>query len=137
MKGFAGILILIIILITIIILINSTHSQRNEDNIDLLIPKINNFVSIFKINAKNMSYDCNWNISQISTTNCLNNGLSQINSNLNKNTLITCETISLSKIDENNYEIKLSCSNKIPTPLQKETTFTFEKKILLTRPQNE
>ena len=137
MKGFAGIVILIIILITTILLLNSTQIQRNEDNVDLLIPKINNFSSIFEINAKNMSYDCNWNISQTNTTNCLNEGLIEINSKLNENNLIKCQPISLTEIDANNYEVKLTCSNSALYPLQKETTFTFEKKILLTRPKNE
>lgn len=132
MKGFAGTLILLIVLITTITLINSTHIQQNEDNLEILIPKINNFASITEINLKNMASDCNWDKESVTIENCIIEGISRINlESIQKNHLFLCENISLTKLNDKEFKTTISCREKII--LEKNTYFNFTKSIYLIR----
>ena len=133
MKGFGGILVLFTILIISIILLSSTYPLKHKDNNDLIIPKINTFLSINEINLKNMSYDCNWQKGESTITNCLQSGADEIFDDAKYDTLISCKRTPFQKIDGNNYYMDLNCTNKLL--LEKNTSFDIQKRITLTPPK--
>jgi hypothetical protein len=132
MKGFAGILILFTVLILSVILLNSTYYLKNEDSTTSIIPKIKNLTAIYETNLMNMASDCNWDLGTQTTQDCLTVGANIIFEKTKLDPLISCIRPTIQFIDSNNYNFDLNCTNKII--LQRNTNFSVQKTVIVTRP---